>query len=265
MLWLEALEDCLQRGEACVLVTISVVRGHAPRAAGAKMLIAKEKSVGSVGGGNLEAAVVQKAMLILEQALTEPISMVVNLGQQAGEFGMQCCGGEVTILLEPFVKPRPQVAIFGVGHVGFALAKILSNLEIELLLYDTRAEMLTSTRFKDCSSQAIRRVFHYQNPSPEFVFLELRPEATVLIMTHDHSQDISILEVALNRSDTSFIGLIGSSIKWQNFQQALEKRGFNSTDFARVTTPIGVAGIQGKAPEIIAISVAAQLLQVLKF
>ncbi len=86
----------------------------------------------------------------------------------------------------------------------------------------------------------------------------------MLILTHDHRQDIAILETALHRPDLGFIGLIGSSAKWSTFKHQLEARGFTHADFLRVTTPIGVPGVRGKEPEVIAIEVAAQVLQCLE-
>jgi xanthine dehydrogenase accessory factor len=262
--WLEALQSTIARAEPCVLVTVTQVRGHAPRDAGAKMLVRASNVIGSVGGGNLEEIAVRKARAFLETRAVNPEMLVITLGTQPGEHGVQCCGGEVTLLLEPFTKPRPQVAIFGVGHVGLALTRVLSVLELELLLYDSRAKMLEASRFEDCSRTAQRRLFHYPHPAPEFVFAELRQGAVVLILTHDHREDIAILETALHRPDLRFIGLIGSSAKWSTFKQQLGARGFTDSDFARVTTPIGVPGVSGKEPEVIAIAVAAQVLQVLE-
>jgi xanthine dehydrogenase accessory factor len=266
MFWLEALSAFRERGEPCVMVTVASVRGHSPRSAGAKMIVARETVFGSVGGGNLEAVAVKKSRVMLENNARVPEFLEVTLTEKAvAEFGVQCCGGEVKLLLEPMIPERSQVAIFGVGHVGLALTRILSALPLELLLSDSRAQMLQSTRFTGFSSVAQIRTFNFPHPSPEFVMSELKPGAFVLILTHDHSEDIAILETALHRPDLKYIGLIGSSAKWTRFQTQLKARGFTDADLARVTTPIGVAGIRGKQPEVIAIAVAAQLLTMLEF
>jgi xanthine dehydrogenase accessory factor len=257
MFWLEALSAFRERGEPCVMVTVASVRGHSPRSAGAKMIVARATVFGSVGGGNLEAVAVKKSRVMLENNARVPEFLEVTLTEKAvAEFGVQCCGGEVKLLLEPMI---------GVGHVGLALTRILSALPLELLLSDSRAQMLQSTRFTGFSSVAQIRTFNFPHPSPEFVMSELKPGAFVLILTHDHSEDIAILETALHRPDLKYIGLIGSSAKWTRFQTQLKARGFTDADLARVTTPIGVAGIRGKQPEVIAIAVAAQLLTMLEF
>jgi xanthine dehydrogenase accessory factor len=230
------------------------------------MIVSKETVFGSVGGGNLEAVAVKKARGMLELQTRVPEFLEVTLTEKAdAEFGVQCCGGEVKLLLEPMIPERSQVAIFGVGHVGLALTRILSTLPLEILLSDSRSDMLESERFIGFSSIAQLRTFSYPHPSPEFVMSELKPGAFVLILTHDHSEDIAILETALHRPDLKYIGLIGSSAKWTRFQTQLKSRGFTDADLSRVTTPIGVSGIRGKQPEVIAIAVAAQLLTMLEF
>lgn len=265
MTWLETLQSLNASGTPCVMVTVAWVRGHAPRAAGAKMIVTALSIVGSIGGGNLEEVAVRKARLMLEANAREPDVLEVSLTAKAGgAFGVQCCGGEVMVLLEPVLPTRPQIAIFGAGHVGIALARILSRLPVEILLTDTRSEMLGPERFEGFSSMASLRTFAFAHPSPEFVFAELRAGALVFILTHDHGVDVQVLETALHRPDLAYIGLIGSSAKWANFQGQLKTRGFTDADFARVTTPIGVPGVKSKHPEVIAVAAAAQALGLLE-
>jgi xanthine dehydrogenase accessory factor len=265
-MWFETLNALHHRREPCIIVTVASVRGHSPRSAGAKMIVTQTEVYGSVGGGNLEAVAVKKSRAMLEMGARVPAFLEVLLTEKAeAEFGVQCCGGEVKLLLEPMIPERSQIAIFGVGHVGLALARILSALPLEILLSDSRGEMLESTRFTGFSSVAQIRTFTFPHPSPEFVMTELKSGAFVLILTHDHSEDITILETALHRPDLKYIGLIGSSAKWTRFQSQLKARGFTDEDLTRVTTPIGIPGISGKQPEVIAIAVAAQLLTMLEF
>jgi xanthine dehydrogenase accessory factor len=260
--WLGTLNACIGRGEACVIVTVARVRGHAPRAPGAKMIVSSNLISGSVGGGNLEEVAIRTARTMLETRTHTAEILELSLTERApAEFGMQCCGGEVTLLLEPLQPELTQIALFGLGHVGLALARILSHLPFELLLCDSRPEMLETARLAELSSTAHIRTFSFDHPSPEFVFAELHAGAFVLILTHDHREDIGILETALHRPDLAYVGLIGSSSKWSRFQVQLRTRGFSDTDFARVTTPIGVAGVRGKHPEVIAVATAAQILE----
>src|SRR6201995_1941507 len=112
--WLAAVERLRSRGEAGVLVTVAVVRGHAPREAGAKMVVGARDTWGSVGGGNLESTAVDRAREMLADPAASPTVLPSTLSDRApSAHGVRCCGGEVTLLLEPLAV-RPAVAIFGV-------------------------------------------------------------------------------------------------------------------------------------------------------
>ena len=137
--WLGAAQQLRHDGEPGVLVTVAEVRGHAPREAGAKMVVSRDRTWGSVGGGNLEASVVARARELIESGTGEPEMRETQLSPHARtEHGRQCCGGVVRLLLEPLAV-RPVIAVFGLGHVGYELARILSRLPVRLLLADSRA------------------------------------------------------------------------------------------------------------------------------
>ena len=260
MSWLETLETLRRESTPFVLVTVAKVRGHAPRGAGSKMVVTKEKVFGSVGGGNLEQTAVEKARaLLVENSSPELLTMTLN--PKGGDHGVQCCGGEVTLLLEPLTPTRPTVVIFGAGHVGWALTHVLSILPIDLYLVDSREPQLSLLEsFNPPSTFNLQLVYA---PIPETALQDLPSGSHLLVMTHDHAEDIAILDVALKREDLSFIGLIGSSAKWAHFQQTLKKQGHTDEALQRVTTPIGLEGVPGKSPPAIAIATAAQLLQLL--
>jgi xanthine dehydrogenase accessory factor len=257
--WLESLAHLNETRRAFVMVTLLSVRGHAPREAGAKMLVTEENVFDTIGGGNLEQTAIDLARALLTNHETQPVQHTIRLIEKAEpQYGVQCCGGEVTLLLEPIVTTRPTVAIFGVGHVGFALAKVLSILPVELWLIDSRAAMLTSERLQPLEAeQAHLNVQHL--PVLDSTVQDLPKGSHLVIMTHDHAEDLFVLEMALKRNDLGFIGLIGSDAKWSNFKQKLLAQGFSEKELTRVTTPIGIPEITSKRPEMIAIATAAQL------
>ncbi len=264
MNWLQAIQHLHDHQEPGVLVTVAAVRGHAPREAGAKMVVSAQDSWDSVGGGNLEATAAERARAMLGVWATTPELLTLRLTDRASnEHGRQCCGGEVTLLLEPLQTVRPHVAIFGVGHVGLELGRILSRLPLNLHLVDSRAAQLTPERLAPVVDGAARLQVHH-SPIPEMTLRDLPPAALIVILTHDHAEDAALCDAALRRPDLGFIGLIGSGVKWIRFQEQLRREGHTDADLARVTTPIGLPGIAGKTPAVIAISVAAQLLQVLE-
>ena len=123
--WVRAVERLRGDRHAGVLITISSVRGHAPREAGAKMVVAEDAAWDTIGGGNLEATAIARARELIADGRREPEILTPTLSDKAlSEHGQQCCGGEVSLLLEPLLVV-PSVAIFGLGHVGMELARIL--------------------------------------------------------------------------------------------------------------------------------------------
>jgi xanthine dehydrogenase accessory factor len=260
MRWFEALAKLTQEQTSLVMVTLVSVRGHAPREAGAKMLVTVDKVFDTIGGGNLEQTAVNRAREILRQNITQPEMHTIRLTEKASsDYGVQCCGGEVTVLLEPVITSKPTVAIFGVGHVGLALAKVLSILPIHLWLVDSRADMFLPERLQSLDLNQANVHVQYL-PILDTVVQDLPSGAHVVIMTHDHAEDLFVLETCLKRSDLGFIGLIGSEAKWKNFNHKLLTQGFSEADVSKVTTPIGIAEITSKQPEAIAIATAAQLV-----
>jgi xanthine dehydrogenase accessory factor len=270
MTWLEPLITLSKKGEPFVIVTIIAVRGHAPRGAGTKMIVSRENVYGSVGGGNLEQTAINQSRRLLHDACrgephvvapthVVPTMLVITLNPNEGEYGVQCCGGEVTLLFEPMNPSRNTVAIFGAGHVGQSLLHVLSMLPVDIHVVDSRAEQLNSLLFENAT--ATLHLHHAE--VPETVISSLPGQSHLLVLTHDHAEDIAILDVALRRNDLGFIGLIGSSAKWAHFQQELKKQGHSEEVLKRITTPIGLAGVPGKSPQAIAIATAAQLLSYL--
>ncbi len=261
MNWVAAVEALRRERRPGVLVTLVTVRGHAPREAGAKMVVSSDATWDSIGGGNLEATAVDRAREMLAAAKRTPELMSLFLNERAlVEHGVQCCGGEVTVLIEP-VAVVPAVAIFGTGHVGVELARILARHDIELHLVDSRCAHVSDEALAAVTAGAIARIHVHHAPVPELVLGQVPQGTHVLVMTHDHAEDIALCDVALRCSHLGTIGLIGSPAKWRRFQVRLAAEGHSDPAMARITTPIGLPDIAGKDPATIAVSVAADLVR----
>lgn len=260
MHWVRAVELLRDRREPGVLVTLTRVRGHAPRDAGAKMVVSATRTWGTVGGGNLEAEALERARVLLADGALGPEELTSALSDRAGgRHGLQCCGGEVSLLLEP-LPLVPVVAIFGVGHVGHELARILSRHDLDLHLVDTRPEQLTATRLAPLEEGTARILTHAVPVLPELVVGELPPGAHVLVMTHDHAEDAAIVDAALRADGPAWVGLIGSSAKWVRLRRRLLQAGLAEEDADRVTTPVGLPQLRAKDPATIAVGIATDLL-----
>ena len=251
--WLEALTALTAQGRPAVLVTVLRAAGSTPREAGAKMVVSGDAIHGSIGGGHLELEAIGTAREVLASSSagqpTPPLSRDLGLGPSLG----QCCGGAVTLLFEAVLPARWRLAVFGAGHVGRALVKLLGDLPCRVDWIDPREG--------EFPAEIPGNVRPVVTDAPEADVLDLPPGCDVLVMTHSHELDLRILEAALRRRDVRYLGLIGSRTKRARFEARLAGRGFPPEDLARIVCPIGIPGAGGKLPAEIAIAVAAQLLQ----
>jgi xanthine dehydrogenase accessory factor len=285
--WTSQARETLLRGPAA-LVTILATEGSAPRGPGARMVVTESGLAGTIGGGALEHQALEQARAILAHPPGSWRVQDYPLGPLLG----QCCGGRVRLLVErlagvpegdgpftvrlgetlrrdagaagrislpargpkpaegdSFVEPdegeRLTVLMFGAGHVGKAIAARAEGLPLHLAWYDSRPEaaetpgvvLAAEDEMVACAGSA-------------------GGDSAVVILTHDHGLDHRLAAAALS-SPARFVGLIGSQTKRARFVSRLEKEG---VDHRRLTCPIGLPGLKGKQPEVIAIATLAQLL-----
>lgn len=247
-----------------VLVTVRSVEGSGPREPGAWMAVFGDAAVGTIGGGQLEFDAIAQARALLQQggaATTRRYALGPSLGQ--------CCGGVVHLDFEPVgpadlqrlvqrLAPRLRpLALFGGGHVGRAIIRLAATLPYGITWIDSRDEIFPAGL---PSGVACEHSDPVQAAVPH-----LAPGSQVLVMSFSHAEDLDVVAACLqrrrDRNDLPFLGLIGSKTKWAAFRHRLEQRGFTAAELDAVHCPIGVAGIRGKQPEVIAVSAVAQLLQ----
>jgi xanthine dehydrogenase accessory factor len=294
--WATAAKAALAGGVRAALVSILATEGSAPRGAGTRMLVTATGSVGTIGGGALEQQAIEQARALLGHAAGSWRVQDYPLGPLLG----QCCGGRVRLLVEhlsddaaawigadgvwktrfgvaglsrqpldpghpaPPLSARGErqragdaiverlgvrrmpVLLFGAGHVGRAVARALDGLPVSLRWFDCRDAEAAADGVALVAADAL-----------PLCAAEATEDAAILIMTHDHGLDYDLTVAAL-RSPARFVGLIGSGTKRARFLSRLAKDGI---DAARLTCPIGIAGVTGKEPAVIAVAVAAQLMQ----
>ncbi len=261
-----------------IVAEITAVRGSAPREAGAFMLISPDALIGTIGGGALEYVVIDRARQALRsspgrtgEAGTERDrrsvdSLDIPLGPEIG----QCCGGRVDVSLrrvddreaarllariETEAAARPHVFLFGAGHVGKALARALAPLPLAVHVVDTRPDELTDL------PQNVEAV---ASPMPEAAVRSAPAGSAYVILTHDHALDFMIGFEALKRTDSSYVGMVGSRTKRARFANWFRSEGGDPAALDRLVLPIGGKGFpQGlgdKRPEVIAALAAAEIL-----
>jgi xanthine dehydrogenase accessory factor len=188
--------------------------------------------------------------------------LIMPLGPELG----QCCGGRVTLTLtavdaglattlrrrlDAERDSRPQVLIFGAGHVGRALAAALRLLPVRPILIDQRAEEL---------ALADPQVETRRSPLPETEVDAAPAGSAFVVLTHDHALDFLIADAALARSDAAYVGLIGSQTKRARFAAWRRRNGLRgAAALGALTCPIG--GPSGdKRPAVIAAMTAAEIV-----
>lgn len=247
-----------------MLVTVGRTRGSVPRETGTWMAVTDREVIGTIGGGHLEWDAIRRARESLAAGQTGSEVRQIALGPSLG----QCCGGRLELTWEPvsaedaprlarqLAVPARPVALFGGGHVGRALVHALAPLPYAVHWIDSRDGV-----FPPDLPAGVRA--EHSDPVQAAVD-DLCPGSHVLVMSFSHAEDLDIVSACLLRQrrlgDLGFIGLIGSRTKWARFGRRLQAMGFRQEERAGVTCPIGLPGIEGKAPAIIAASVVAQLL-----
>lgn len=264
---LAALRAALAAAPA-LLVSVRSTQGSVPREAGTWMAVFADRVLGSVGGGHLEHEAIALARAALAGAPL-PAPRRFALGPSLG----QCCGGVMYLVFEA-VQPagaealierlaadedrrRMPVALFGGGHVGRAIVRALEPLPVRVHWIDSRDEIFPP----DLPPQV-----QTEHSAPvEAALRDVAAGSRVLVMSFSHAEDLEVVAACLRRlraaDDLPFVGLIGSKSKWASFRHRLEARGFGPSEIGRITCPIGVPGVVGKEPAVIAAAVAAQLMQ----
>jgi xanthine dehydrogenase accessory factor len=241
----ETLAACQADGTPAALAIIVETAGSTPQKTGAKMLVKADGSiVGTVGGGEVEAQVIQAALDVIREGA--PRLLHLDLTEAAGYL----CGGHLRVYLEPITSPAPLI-IVGAGHVGLALAALAGFVGFRVTLADDREINLPS----GLAPSSLVKVEDYGHT---FESLTIDQHTFIVIATRGHHHDLETLAAAL-RTPAAYIGLLGSAKKRTAMAQALTDLGFSRNSLARVHTPVGL-NLGALSPEEIAVSIVAQLI-----
>ena len=252
----------LAAGTPGVVIEVVKTAGSVPREAGTRMLVSASQAIGTIGGGHLELMAIENARTLLARVPDfEPVDRHYPLGPALG----QCCGGAVTLRFArldaciardwPAATPRFVLQLYGAGHVGRAIVRMLAGIPCEVQWIDERENEFPA---------GVELPPHIERVcvDPVEAEVDIAPAgACYLVLTHRHDLDMRIAEAILRRGDFGFLGLIGSQTKRARFRNRYEQHGIPAATLDRMTCPIGVPGIAGKEPDVIAVAVVAQLLQ----
>ena len=253
-MWLNALSEWKARGIPCALLTVVAAEGPTPRGVGSKMAVNRDgETAGSIGGGPVEHVSLEEARKAMgdNRCRTLEFSLSGEEWRVTGERKIRSlCGGRLSVFIEP-IMPRPEVVIFGAGHIGEKLAGLCAVMGIPCRLYDNRKEFLAERRFPHAKG-----LIH-----GDYADLAEKAALTAMsycvILTHGHEYDGVCLELLLKNRDVPYIGMIGSPGKVKTLVDEIRSRG-TEVD-ARLYSPIGLK-IGRNLPEEIALSIMAEIM-----
>ena len=279
-----AAQAWLDQALPAIIITVEDAKGSVPREAGTRMLVGLQATLGTIGGGHLEWQAISLAQHALRD-MTAPSANASTAGAEAtsttaawtktiplGPALGQCCGGVVTLRFAalspdelarwPVLPSSIHVELHGAGHVGQAIIQLLRDIDCTVRWIDMRDVGQPSPGLPDTATLAALppHITWLETDAPEAEVADAPPSAYHIVLTHRHDLDLRIIEAVLRREDAAFAGLIGSQTKRARFLHRLAEKGLTPAQLEQMACPIGLPGLHGKAPQVIAISVVAQLL-----
>lgn len=243
--WIGKLDELRRQNQLAVLVTVTKSSGSTPRKSGAKMIVLPDGTFfGTVGGGAPEHQALEDARTCFEQMHGDTFNIPLK---QRGE--IPACGGTMELYME-LVNNGPCLYLFGAGHIGQALCRVLDGTPFRIHLVDERDEWLNSPALPDsvmCHNARWSEFIQQADWCDKRTF--------VVIVTYSGTVDQQVLEELLPHP-SRYVGMIGSKGKWAGVRKNLEEKGLELSD---VRCPIGHNN-GGDSPQEIAISIASQLL-----
>lgn len=246
--WISKLNELRNSGQLMVLVTVTKTEGSTPREIGAKMLVLANGSFfGTIGGGGVEKMALEEARKCLDEGISRTFEIALT------EKNKMLCYGKMELYMDVIFN-NPQVYIFGAGHVGQALSRVLAETPFVIHLVDEREEWIGSDRIPGTVNR------HGKSFAQFIESTGWNGENTyVAIMTHSAEIDQEILSLVLKKPNY-YLGLVGSENKWKKIRSNLVQAGFSEDELLKVRCPVGLK-LGGKSPQEIAISIAAEILK----
>ena len=251
----QEIVKALRNGEKVALCIVVEKKGSGPRNIGAKMIVYRDgRSLGSIGGGNLERIIVEEALKALNE--NESKNITLSLGGGEGiETGL-ICGGSIKVFID-ILNPNPKLVIVGSGNVAKPLAEIASIVGFEVTIVDDNASTATRDRFPTANKIIVNE--HLTKGLDE---ANLSEESFIAIVHGDVKKEYEVLKRVL-MGKVKYVGLLGSRRKGAELKKKLIEEGFKEEDVEKIKVPIGI-DINAETPEEIAVSIVAELIMSLR-
>lgn len=245
------LAECIQANKPAAIATVVKTMGSSPRQVGSKMLIYPDGAiVGSVGGGEMEARVIEAGKEAIRTG--KPSYLDMTLSDEARGDPL-ICGGEIEIFVEPLAE-APTLLIVGAGHIGAACADLGKFLGFRVVVLDDRSELLKHEKLPAADEM------HVGDMAEEIRKLDITPQTYVVLVTRAHTTDAPVLREIINKP-VAYIGMLGSKRRVLTVFDMLKQEGVPEEAFRRVHAPIGIP-IGAETPQEIAVSILGEVIRV---
>lgn len=244
----EKLTELLKQNKTAALATLTQVDGSSPGKEGFMMLILEDgKTIGTIGGGNVENIVIKLAKNCLKNLESKKISFDLSEG---GGTGMSC-GGKNEVFIKVFFS-KPKLLVVGGGHIAMELYKLSQTLNFTISIFDNRPEFCNTERFPNASELFAGDVAENLKNYP------IDENCYIVIVTHGHIYDEVSLRAVI-KSKAAYIGMIGSKKKVPLVFNKLLNEGISKQLIKKVYSPIGLK-LGGGSPAEIALSIMSEIL-----
>jgi len=242
------IAELSEKGSAFVVATVVESSGSTPRKAGAKMLVTGDgRSLGTVGGGKIEAQVTADALDALQRGISRTVEYELR---EEGDHALgMVCGGDTRVFLEVH-KPAETLLVIGAGHIGEKMSQMGKILGFRMVVLDERPEFATEERFPGAEVVV-------GHPGEAAGLVDIDDRTHIVIVTHGHVHDKEALRSVVT-SPAAYIGMIGSRRKVRTVMTELEEEGVDAESLARVRSPIGL-DLGGDEPAEIALSILGEI------
>ena len=205
-------------------------------------------TLGTVGGGAMESRVIDEARSSLRNGRTQLLEYSL-LEPSRGDPGV--CGGEVQIYLEPYMPPHT-VFVVGAGHVGKAVVDLAKWLGYRTVVTDDRSDRVSDEALPTAD------VTLPSSAADAIAGFDLTPDTSVVVVSRNVDIDVQAL-MQLIDSPVGYIGVMGSTRRWNTVRKMLLERGVPESKLERIHVPIGIE-LGAETVEEIAVSILGEVI-----
>ncbi|WP_296863854.1 XdhC/CoxI family protein [Thermosyntropha sp.] len=249
---LETITEHIENGHKIALAVVTKVWGSSPAPEGAMMTVTPDGLItGTVGGGSLEASVIEKAKTCLKEGKNGSFTFEFT-NKEAEESLNMICGGKAEVFIRIFI-PKPKLLIAGGGHVAYELYKLGKFLDFHTVIFEDRPEFGNKDRFPEADEIKVGDIRANLENYP------IDENCYIVIVTRGHASDEEALKAVIN-TKAGYIGMIGSRKKVALTKEKIISSEKVSEDvWQKVYAPVGL-NLGGDTPAEIALSIMAEIL-----